>query len=128
MSRTLSQALTALAFALVAGCAMDDTVPPPPPSTGPAPHPQPRPGPLDAGDTEPPFPDFDGGSIDAAELSCGDFGSVCCTDGRACAADFTRCDPDLGICSACGDGGGDCCTDGPACRPGLSCTGNVCGP
>jgi hypothetical protein len=126
MSRTLSQALIAFALALVAGCQMDDPVPLPPTSTGPAPHPQPRPGPVDAGDTDTPFPD--GGAIDAADISCGDFGSVCCPDGRACVADFTRCDAQLGICSACGDGGGDCCTDGPACRPGLSCTGNVCGP
>jgi hypothetical protein len=128
MSRTLSRTLTALAFALVAGCSMDDTVPPGPPSTGPTPRPQPRPGPVDAGDTDTPFPVIDGGIPDAAVLSCGDFGAACCPDGRACLADFTRCDPTLGICAACGDTASDCCTDGPACMPGLTCSAGVCGP
>lgn len=121
-----------LAIALCAaagGCQIDDSVPRPAPPSGPSPHPQPRPAPVDAGDTDPPFPDIDGGApVDAADLSCGDFGGVCCTEGRPCATDFTRCDADLGLCTACGDSAGDCCTDGPACQTGLNCTAGVCGP
>lgn len=119
-----------LACALCAtGCLVDDPVPRPAPPSGPAPQPQPRPAPVDAGDTDPPFPDLDGGApIDAADLSCGDFGGPCCTDGPACVADFTHCDADLGLCAACGDIAGDCCPDGPACQPGLTCSAGVCGP
>ena len=116
--------------ALAGGCELDDSAPPPGPPSGPGPSPQPRPGPVDAGDTDPPFPMDDGGMAipDAADLSCGDFGAACCPDGRACTADFTHCDPELGVCAACGDPAQQCCTEGPACQPGLSCTANVCGP
>jgi hypothetical protein len=126
MSRSLSGTLAALALALVAGCAVDDVIPPAPPSPGPAPQPQPRPGPVDAGDTDSPFPDGGMSDIDAADLSCGEFGGLCCTEGRAC-SDFTRCDPDLGVCTACGDSAGECCPEGPACQAGLTCTAGVCG-
>ncbi|HEY8143121.1 MAG TPA: hypothetical protein VIG06_10630, partial [Kofleriaceae bacterium] len=105
------------------------SAPPPAPPSGPGPSPQPRPGPVDGGDTDNPFPGGDGGisTSDAADLSCGDFGSPCCTDGPAC-VDFTRCDPDLDVCTACGEIASDCCPEGPACQPGLSCTAGVCGP
>lgn len=127
MSRlALILAVTLTAFV---GCDMNDSIPPPAPPSDRGPQPQPRPGPVDAGDTDPPFPIGDGGpsAIDAADLSCGDFGGPCCTDGPAC-ADFNRCDPDLGLCAACGEIADDCCPEGPACQPGLSCTAGVCGP
>jgi hypothetical protein len=128
MTRMLSRPLVALALALLAGCAVDDVVPPPPPSPGPQPQPQPRPAPVDAGDTDTPFPDGGIADIDAADLTCGDFGGVCCTDGPPCAAEFNRCDPDLGLCTVCGDSASECCPDGPACQPGLTCTAGICGP
>lgn len=126
----MSRLVLVLAFAVTAlgaGCDIDDSVPPPAPPTGPGPSPQPRPGPVDAGDTDSPFPDG-GSTIDAADLSCGDFGGACCTDGPACTGDFLHCDPDLGVCNVCGDIADDCCSEGPACQPGLTCNAGVCGP
>ena len=121
-----------LALALgtgASGCDLGDPVPRPAPPSGPAPQPQPRPAPVDAGDTDPPFPDLDGGiAIDATDLSCGDFGRPCCTDGPACSDEFTHCDPELGLCNFCGDIADDCCTEGAACQPGLTCTAGLCEP
>jgi hypothetical protein len=127
----MSRLVFVLAFAVTAlgtGCDIDDSVPPPAPPTGPGPSPQPRPGPVDAGDTDSPFPDGGAATIDAADLSCGDFGGTCCTEGPACAGDFLHCDPQLGVCNVCGDIADDCCSEGPACQPGLTCNAGVCGP
>lgn len=131
----MSRRVLVLAFAVTAfgtsGCDIDDSAPPPAPPQEPGPSPQPRPSPVDAGgDTDPPVPVGDGGAstIDAADLSCGDFGGACCTDGPACTGDFLHCDPDLGVCNVCGDIADDCCSEGPACQPGLNCNAGVCGP
>jgi hypothetical protein len=116
----------ALVVALLAACAVEDP-PPPAPPTGPVGDPRSLPSPVDAGgDTDDPFPDAGGPSVDAADLSCGGFGDTCCPDAPFCAAEFTHCDE--GLCAGCGDIAQSCCNQGTPCQGGLSCSSGVCGP